>query len=153
MSPKLALLSLAGALSLSGCYYVPYGYYPSYPPPLTGTYQTQPGVASGPADNTNTGAIAAGQQNQQYDSTNAGTQQQYAQAQTPPAVGYAPYPAYYPAYPAYAAYPGYYGGYGYPYGYGYAPNVSIGLGFGWGGGWGRGGWGGYHGGGHGWHGH
>ena len=31
MSPKLALSALVGALSLSACYYVPYGYYPAYP--------------------------------------------------------------------------------------------------------------------------
>lgn len=149
MSPKLALLALAGALSLSGCYYVPYGYYPSYPPPLSGTYQTQPGVAGAQANGPGEPGTAAGQQaTQQYDPNSAPAQQpQYASAQ-PPVVGYAPYPAYYPAYPAYgyAPYPAYYGGYP---AYGYAPNVSIGLGFGWGGGWG----GGYHGGGHGWHGH
>jgi hypothetical protein len=130
-------------------HHVPYGYYPSYPPPLAGTYQTQPGVAGAPDGASGVAASSYQQQpTQQYDSSNANGQQQYAVA-APPPVAYAPYPAYYPSYPVYAPYPAYYGGYGYP-GYGYAPNVSIGLGFGWGGGWG----GGYHGGGgHGWHGH
>jgi hypothetical protein len=50
MNPKLALIALAGAMSLSGCYYVPYGYYPGYPAAyypggaVVGTAQVQQGM-------------------------------------------------------------------------------------------------------------
>jgi hypothetical protein len=143
MNPKLAVATLAGALSLSGCYYVPYGYgyypgYPAYPgTPVVSTAQAQrevpltPEGASGPA--------AAQAYNNAQASYSSSTPQYAAPAA--PVVYAAPYPAYYPSYPAsypvYAPYPAY--GYGYPYGYGYGgPSVSIGFGW-WGGGGGHGG--------------
>ena len=157
MNPKLAVSALVGALSLSGCYYVPYGYYPPYPGPPVGTAQTQQDMPAGTSGTVEGGAAqgnynppsgdpSAQQQQQQPQSQ----QQQYAVALPPPPATYAPYPAYYPGYPVYAPYPAYYGAYP-AYGYGYAPSVSIGFGW-WGGGgccWhGGGGW---HGGGSGWH--
>jgi hypothetical protein len=140
MSPKLALSALVSALSLSACYYVPYGsygYYPAYPPypgtPVISTSQTQQEIPVTPA-----GASASGytQSYQGADNTPASayasTTPQYVAA---PPVVYAPYPAYYPSYPVYAPYPAYYGGYGYP-AYGYGPSLSVG--FGWYGGGARG---------------
>ncbi|WP_438395962.1 hypothetical protein [Caballeronia sp. DA-9] len=138
MNPKLAAAALIGALSLSGCYYVPYGYYPTaYPAypgaPVVSTAQTQREIPVAP--NGASDAASA----QAYDNAQADTQANaqsssgtYAVAAPPPVV-YAP--AYYPSYPVYAPYPAYYG---YPYGYGYGgPSVSIGFGW-WGGGGGHG---------------
>jgi hypothetical protein len=124
MNPKLALTALAGALCLSGCYYVPYGYYPAYPgAPMVATSQTQQEGPVAPADASGVSASSY-PQSQQYAPGQQQAQQQYA---TAPPVAYAPYP-YYAPYPVYAPYPAYYGGY--PYGYGYG-GPSISLGFGW----------------------
>ncbi|CAN7254400.1 hypothetical protein [Caballeronia sp. LjRoot31] len=137
MSPKLALSALLGALSLSACYYVPYGYYPAYPPypgtPVVSTAQAQQEIPVAPAGAPGTGYAQGYQGNDNPPpSAYASTTPQYVAA---PPVAYAPYPAYYPSYPVYAPYPAYYGGYGYP-AYGYGPSLSVG--FGWYGGGGRG---------------
>jgi hypothetical protein len=134
---------------LSGCYYVPYGYYPAYYPaaysayppypdtPVVGTAQAQREIPTVPADASGTAAAQA------YGNYPTTTPQQYIVA-APPVV-YAPYPAYYPSYPVYAPYPAYYGGWGYPYGYGYGgPSLSIGFGWWSGGGGGGGGGHGHH---------
>jgi hypothetical protein len=115
MSPKLVLSALAGALSLSACYYVPYGYYPAYPAypgtPVVSTAQTQQEIPVASAETSGTDYTQSYEGSANPPSAYASTTTQYVAAAP---VVYAPYPAYYPSYPVYAPYPAYYGGYGYP---------------------------------------
>jgi len=131
MNPKLALIALAGAMSLSGCYYVPYGYYPGYPAAyypggaVVGTAQVQQGYVEAPSGASGATVSAQGSAPATYPTAQPPVYPDYSGY-------YAPYPAYYGAYPAYGyGYPYYgYPYYGYPYSWG--PSVGLYFGGGWG---------------------
>ena len=123
MNPKLAAAALIGALSLSGCYYVPYGYYPTaYPAysgaPVVSTAQTQREIPVAP--NGASDAASA----QAYDNAQADTQANaqsssgtYAVAAPPPVVYAPPAVVVGGGYYRRPYWGGYHGGYGYRGGY------------------------------------
>ncbi|RDK00087.1 hypothetical protein [Paraburkholderia lacunae] len=115
----IALTGVVSILTLSGCYYYPYGYYPAYYP----SYATVPAAAT--QREVPLGSVDSTAQQQALADSQA-SPPAYVVAQPPPVYVAPVYPAYYPP-PVYPPY------YGYPGWYGYGPSLSIGFGYSWGG--------------------